>query len=82
MRIAEIVSRDKILLPIAPWMATSYICFGFASAHGVYAGTDRRNLLFMVFGSGLLFVLAFATVARYLQGRAKHAQRQTQRATA
>ena len=83
--VVEASSQLMKKLPQPVWHGihlTSYICFGFASAHGVYAGTDRRNLLFMVFGSGLLFVLAFATVARYLQGRAKHAQRQTQRATA
>jgi methionine sulfoxide reductase heme-binding subunit len=54
---------------------TSYLCFVLATAHGVYAGTDRKNLFFIVLGSGAVFILGFATLARYLTGRAKAAAR-------
>jgi hypothetical protein len=64
-------------LPRAVWHGihlTAYVSFVLATAHGVYAGTDRKNLFFVVLGSGALFIVAFATLARYLQGRAKLAQ--------
>jgi predicted ferric reductase len=60
---------------------TAYISFVLATAHGVYAGTDRTNLFFVVLGSGLTFIVVFATLARYLQGKAKAAQ-QPQRTAA
>ncbi len=65
-------------LPRAVWHGihlTAYISFVLATAHGVYAGTDRGNLFFVVLGSGAVFIVAFATLARYLQGKAKKAQK-------
>lgn len=65
-------------LPRAVWHGvhlTSYVAFGLATAHGVMAGTDRRNLVLVTVGSGVAFVLAFAVLARVLAGRAKRLQR-------
>ena len=36
---------------------TAYISFVLATAHGVYAGTDRTNLFFVVLGSGMAFIV-------------------------
>ena len=72
-------------LPRAVWHGihlTAYVSFVLATAHGVYAGTDRKNLFFVVLGSGALFIVAFATLARYLQGRAKLAQAASRAASA
>jgi DMSO/TMAO reductase YedYZ heme-binding membrane subunit len=54
---------------------TAYVSFGLATAHGIMAGTDRRNLVFVVVGSGLAFVVAFAGLARTLAGRAERRRR-------
>jgi predicted ferric reductase len=57
----------------------SYVMFVMATVHGVSAGTDHGNLVFLLATSGVCSVVLFAFVARVLQGRAKRvvkAQRQ------
>ncbi len=64
-------------LPRSVWRGihlSAYVSFVLATAHGAAAGTDRKNLFFVVLGSGAAFVVGFAGLARYLQGRAKASQ--------
>ena len=49
----------------------SYVLFAMATVHGVAAGTDHTNLVFLLVTSGVGSVVLFAFVARVLQGRAK-----------
>lgn len=72
--VIELSSLAMKRLPRPVWHGihlTSYLCFALATVHGVLAGTDRKNLLFIVLGSGIAFVLAFTTFARTLAGHAK-----------
>ncbi len=52
----------------------SYLLFAVATVHGVSAGTDHTNLVFLLVTSGVCSVVLFTAVARMLQGRAKRAQ--------
>jgi DMSO/TMAO reductase YedYZ heme-binding membrane subunit len=53
----------------------SYVLFAVATVHGLAAGSDHGNTLVMMVASGLTSVLLFASVARFLQFRAKRAGR-------
>jgi methionine sulfoxide reductase heme-binding subunit len=49
----------------------SYVLFAMATVHGVAAGTDHTNLVFLLVASGVGSIVLFALTARVLQGRAK-----------
>ena len=49
----------------------SYLLFVMATVHGVSAGSDHGNLMFLLVTSGVCSVVLFSFVARVLQGRAK-----------
>jgi predicted ferric reductase len=49
----------------------SYLLFAIATVHGVSAGTDRSNTIFLIVASGFTAVVLFAAVARFLQARHK-----------
>lgn len=50
---------------------TSYLAFFMATVHGIVAGTDRGNIVFIVAASGGIAVMLFAVTARVLQVRHK-----------
>lgn len=54
---------------------TSYMLFLIATVHGVQAGTDRKNLFFIIIAAGGASVVLFASSARGLQARHKHLTR-------
>ena len=54
---------------------TSYMLFLIATVHGVQAGTDRKNLFFIIIAAGGASVVLFASSARALQARHKHLTR-------
>lgn len=55
----------------------SYVLFAMATVHGFKAGTDTSNIVLFAIASGTIAILAFALLARVLQGRAKRMQRAT-----
>lgn len=61
-------------LPKRLWRSvhmTSYLLFAIATVHGIQAGTDRGNVLFLIIASGVAGVVLFAALARWLQARHK-----------
>lgn len=65
-------------LPKRLWRSvhlTSYLLFVIATVHGVWAGSDTGNIVLLLTMAGIIGILAFALVARILQGRAKTEQR-------
>ncbi|MFM7686413.1 MAG: ferric reductase-like transmembrane domain-containing protein [Actinomycetota bacterium] len=65
-------------IPKRLWHAihlSSYVMFVMATIHGVQVGTDSSNILFVVFASGGFAIVAFASVARFLQARHKRLTR-------
>jgi predicted ferric reductase len=53
---------------------TAYIGFFMATVHGLAAGTDRSNIVFIVVASGGIAIMLFAVVGRVLQARHKRAK--------
>jgi predicted ferric reductase len=51
---------------------TSYVLFVLATVHGIMAGSDAANLMFIIVASGGCAIVLFAAVARFLQARHKH----------
>jgi methionine sulfoxide reductase heme-binding subunit len=51
---------------------SSYVLFAMATVHGVQAGSDRGNVMFIIVASGGAAIVIFAGVARFLQARHKH----------
>ncbi len=78
MGIVHLSSLLMRRLPRALWRALhllAYVSFGFATAHGALAGTDRGNNVYIFVVGGLTTVVILATLARVLQQRAKRVQR-------
>ncbi|MFZ4720559.1 MAG: ferric reductase-like transmembrane domain-containing protein [Ilumatobacteraceae bacterium] len=48
---------------------TAYLSFAMATVHGVAAGTDRSNIVYIVAASGGIAIMLFAVIARMLQAR-------------
>jgi DMSO/TMAO reductase YedYZ heme-binding membrane subunit len=53
----------------------SYVLFAMATVHGVKAGTDATNKVFVLTATAVTAIVLFSLLARVLQGRAKRAQR-------
>lgn len=65
-------------IPKRLWHAihlSSYLMFVMATIHAVQMGTDRGNLAFIMVGSGGFAIVAFASMARFLQARHKRLTR-------
>jgi predicted ferric reductase len=75
LMVIEISSLLMKKMPRKLWHSihlTSYILFAIASVHGIQAGTDRGNIMFIIIASGGTAVVIFAGVARFLQAKHKH----------
>ena len=57
-----------------PYVAAAVV-FLIVTVHGVQAGTDRKNLFFIIVAAGGASVVLFASSARALQARHKHLTR-------
>jgi predicted ferric reductase len=78
MVVIQISSYAMKQLPKKVWHGihlTSYALFVIATVHGFMAGTDTSNMVLLLTAAGMIGILAFALVARILQGRAKKIQR-------
>ena len=68
----EATSLAMRSMPRRAWRAvhlTSYAVFVMVTLHAVLAGTDRDNLVFLMTGSTLVGLVAFAAVVRVLSSR-------------
>jgi DMSO/TMAO reductase YedYZ heme-binding membrane subunit len=73
--IIEISSLLMKKMPRRLWHSIhllSYVLFAIATVHGIQAGTDASNVMFIIIGSGGAAIVLFAGVARFLQARHKH----------
>ncbi len=78
MVVIQLSSYAMKQLPKKLWHGihlTSYGLFVIATVHGFMAGTDTSNMALLLTAAGIIGILAFALVARILQGRAKRIQR-------
>jgi methionine sulfoxide reductase heme-binding subunit len=50
----------------------SYVLFVLVTVHGIKAGSDAANIMFIIVASGGCAIVLFAAVARFLQARHKH----------
>ena len=72
--VIEVSSLMMKKLPRRLWHGIhlmSYLLFAIATVHGIAAGSDHGNIIFLLSTSGVCSVVLFAFVARVLQGRAK-----------
>jgi predicted ferric reductase len=72
--VIQLTSLFMKKLPRKLWHSihlTSYLLFAIATVHGVQAGTDRSNMVFIIVASGFTAVVLFAATARFLQARHK-----------
>jgi len=70
----EVTSLFMRYLPRKWWRGihqTSFAVFVLAGLHGVFAGTDARNVFFLVGSLSALAAVAFLGVARFIAGRGK-----------
>ena len=76
--IVEISSLLIKKLPRKVWSTihlSSYIVFVLSTVHGVMAGSDAANIVFICTLVAVAAILAFSFTARVLQGRAKRLSR-------
>lgn len=76
--IVEISSLLIKKLPRKVWSTihlSSYVVFVLSTVHGVMAGSDAANIVFICTLVAVAAILAFAFTARVLQGRAKRLSR-------
>jgi len=72
--VIQLTSLFMKKLPRKLWHSihlTSYLLFAIATVHGIQAGTDRSNMVFIIVASGFTAVVLFAATARFLQARHK-----------
>lgn len=65
-------------LPKRLWRSVhllSYVMFAMATVHGVQAGTDASNQVFVLTATAVLAIVTFSALARYLQARHKRTTR-------
>lgn len=70
--IVEATSLVMKKLPKRLWRGihlTAYLSFAMATVHGIAAGTDRSNIVYIVVASGGIAIMLFAVIARVLQAR-------------
>ena len=74
MAVVQLTSLVMKRLPRRLWHAVhmlSYVLFAMVTVHGVLAGTDATNVIFVAVAGGGTAIVAFVFIARVLQGRAK-----------
>lgn len=76
--VVEITSLLMKKLPRKVWNMihlTSYVVFLLSTVHGILAGSDAANIVFVCTLVAVASILAFSFMARVLQARAKRIQR-------
>ena len=78
--VVELTSLAMKKIPRRVWGAIhlgSYLVFLMSTVHGVMAGSDAANIVFVCTLVAVASILAFSFMARVLQGRAKRLARAT-----
>lgn len=74
MVVVELTSLVMKKLPRKLWHGIhllSYVLFGMATVHGLMAGTDADNKVFVLALTAVMAIVLFSLLARILQARAK-----------